>query len=257
MNRSIFLASLALVACSSPARAQLITFEQTPAGATPVDNSFLAAPYAIAGGDVRFFFDVNGSNTFDGGDQATVFERTGPDGSDAFTTALLSASDTPYAAVAAQLGDYFLRHQQPGGAPPALIVDYNTSLAISALSGEVWDIDGGPTGTEQWRADVLDAGGSVLATQLSPLGTGALTPLDGRPWAFSFSGLPSGVDKVRLTFVGSKTDGIGLAFNNFSPFTAVPEPSGGALALVAAALGCASWTARWRRQRAATGEAPR
>ena len=126
----------------------------------------------------------------------------------------------PDAADAALLGDFVLRPQQPGAVPAPFIIDYNTTLGISALSGEIWDIDGG-IGTEQWQVDVLDAALNVLASQISPLGSGSV--LDSRAWTFAFSGLPAGVDKVRLSFIGTKTDGVGLAFNNFSPF-AVPEP---------------------------------
>jgi hypothetical protein len=240
MKRTLLLLSTVFALAVNPpvVCSQVITFEQTPGGTLPVDNSFLNAPYSISGGTVSFYFDVNGNNAFDSGvDQATVFEATGQDGSDAFLTAFYSTADTPYPAVASQLGDYFLRHLQPGPPPPPLIVDYNTSTPISALSGEIWDIDGSVAGTEQWQVDVLDSAGAILATQSSPIGTGALLPLDGQPWTFSFSGLPSGVDKVRLTFIGTKLDNAGLAFNNFSPFT-VPEPSSIAIA-ICAALFCA------------------
>ena len=69
---------------------------------------------------------------------------------------------------------------------------------------------------EQWRVDALDAGDHVIASQLSPLGTGSPGPYDAKPWTFAFSNLPSGFDKVRMTFIGTKTNGVGLAFNNFS-----------------------------------------
>ena len=119
---------------------------------------------------------------------------------------------------------------------------------IDALSGEIWDIDSGG-GTEQWRVDVLDSAGNVIATQLSPLGLLQNDPnsLDSLPWVFSFSGLTAlstDVDKVRLTFVGSKTDGIGLSFNNFDAFNAassaaaIPEP--GSVAALILGLRCAT-----------------
>ena len=75
---------------------------------------------------------------------------------------------------------------------------------------------------------------------------------------FSFSGLPSGVDKVRITFIGTKTSGLGLAFNNFSPDTAaVLEPTTMALAILGAAfLSC--WpTIRPRRPRLQNNACPR
>ncbi|MDZ4817967.1 MAG: PEP-CTERM sorting domain-containing protein, partial [Planctomycetota bacterium] len=213
------------------ASAQLITFETTPGAGIPVDDSFLTTPYALSGGGtVGFYFDNNLSNSFDPGiDTFPVFERTGPDGNNAFT-GYLGVSDAPDPLDALQLGDWFLRQSQPGPAPPPFIVDYNTLQTITGLSGEIWDIDGNPSFTEQWVVDVLDASGSVLATQTSPLGDNLA--FDARAWTFGFSGLPAGVDKVRLTFTGSKTTGIGLAFNNFSPFT-VPEPSTLVLATVA------------------------
>ena len=81
--------------------------------------------------------------------------------------------------------------------------------------------------------EILDGSNSVLTTQTSPLGTD-LT-MDSMPWTFAFTGLPAGVDKVRITFTGTKPFGVGLAFNNFSPTTVLPEPSTWALLAVAAA----------------------
>jgi hypothetical protein len=118
---------------------------------------------------------------------------------------------------------------------------------ITALSGEIWDIDGSQGGTEQLIVDVLDASNNVLTSQLSPLGNSLA--LDGLPWTFSFSGLPAGVDKVRLTFVGTKTSGIGLAFNNFSPTTAVTEPGGASLLGLGAAITLVKFARRRRCMR--------
>lgn len=214
--------SVVFAVAPTPASAQLIDFETTPTGALPADDALLATPYPIAGpGGVRFFFDTNLNNVFDPGtDGLPVLEATGDDALDGFVNNTLLQGDVPDAAYASLLGDFFLRPQQPGAVPAPFIIDYNTTLSISALSGEIWDIDGG-LGTEQWQVDVLDSAFNVLASQTSPLGSGP--SLDSLPWIFAFSGLPAGVDKVRLTFIGTKTDGVGLAFNNFSPF-AVPEP---------------------------------
>ena len=91
--------------------------------------------------------------------------------------------------------------------------------------------------TERWRVDVLDASNTILATQFSPIGNSLAG--DSLPWTFAFTGLPAGVDKLLIRFVGTKTNPVGLAFNNFSPVEAVPEPGSvvlmglGAIALLA------------------------
>lgn len=231
-----------LLACTfapALASAQLITFETTPGGITPIDNAPLMTPYALTGGgNVRFFFDMNSDNNLDAGDLPAHFETIGADGADAFTNSVMGTSDVATPPHVAQLGSWFLRRGNPGGVPIVFIIDYNTLQTITGLSGEIWDIDGAPLNSEQWNVDILDAAGTPLVPTLpSPLGNNQI--LDGKPWTFSFSGLPLGVDKVRLTFIGSKTMGIGLAFNNFSPtFPYVPEPSSLALAAICAGGAC-------------------
>jgi hypothetical protein len=245
MHRSHLL-SIALVAATlaflSPAGAALIDFETDPAGGTPVDNAALTTPYNLAGGGtVRFFFDANGNNSYDPGTDADpLFEAAGPDSAEGFVNSTLGGiADTANGGLGPQLGNFFLRNVVPGAIPDPLIIDYNTPQTISALSGEIWDIDGQNQATEQWRVEVLDASNNLLASQLSPLGN--TQALDGLPWVLSFSGLPTGVDKLRITWMGTKLSGVGLAFNNFNP-TAVPEPGSvvllglGAVVLVAIGL---------------------
>lgn len=219
---------------ASHATAQLITFEQTPAGGTPIDDALLSTPYNLTGGGtVRFYFDDNGNTNFDAGtDDDPMFEAIGADGADGFTNSGLGASDVAAPGFASQLGSFFVRPQVTVGIPDPFVVDYATGQTITALSGEIWDIDGTVIGTELWLVSVLDSSNLLLASQVSPLGN--TTALDGRPWVFSFTGLPLGVDKVRLDFIGTKTNNIGLAFNNFSPTVAVPEP--GSLGLLG--VGC-------------------
>ncbi len=172
---------------------------------------------------MAFYFDVNGNYAFDPGtDQRPSFEAYGDDALNGFASGPLNTGDIANGGTAGQLGNFFLRQLQPGNPPPPFIVDYNTSQVITALSGEIWDIDGDPTHTEQWVVQALDGSNNVLTTLTSPLGDDQ--SLDGLPWVFSFSGLSSGFDKLKITFIGSKTSGLGLAFNNFNP-TAVPEPA--------------------------------
>lgn len=241
---------LAVGLLSTTADAGLITFESTPAGLTPTDNAALTAAYAITGGTVRFYFEGTG------GTVNPVFEARNNRDADpqGFASFRNGGQDRP---AGGNLGNWFLR--QPDGIgvlPGPFIIDYDMTQAIDALSGEIWDIDSGTGGTEQWRIEVLDSTGMVVDTQLSPIGLDPadLASLDSLPWMFSFTGLAglsTDVDKVRLTFIGTKTDGIGLSFNNYSVFdvaaNAVPEPSS-ILLLGAGAIGLLG--RGWRRHRA-------
>lgn len=230
---------------SLTAEAQLIDFEATPGGGTPADDTPIPAYNLTGGGTVSFYFDTNLNNTFDSGiDGDAIYEAAGMDGTDAFANGGLGVPDTAATpALATQLGSYFARALVPFAVPDPFIIDYNTTQTISALSGEIWDIDGQPQGTELWQVDVLDSSATILASQTSPLGNSLA--LDGRPWTFAFSGLPSGVDKVRLTFLGTKPAGVGLAFNNFNP--TVPEPS--TWAMLCAGLGAIGLKRLLQRQR--------
>ena len=260
-------AALVLLGCLAPGPARasdMIGFETRPDGAPPVDDAVPRGRYALSGGgSVGFFFDTNGNDVFDRGvDALPVFEQVGTDGDDGFvaTSAGTGVHDrAPQGSgLNPRLGQFFLRQPDPiGGVPGPFVIDYDTTQTIREFSGEIWDVDATGGGLyEQWRVDVLSDTGSVLASLLSPKGLGPGDPnsLDSLPWAFGFRDLPNGVKSIRLTFVGTKTNGIGLAFNNFSPTFAVPgsipvpEPSGLALLGSATALGLAA-TARRRRRR--------
>ena len=238
--------SFLVLALSTVASAQLITFETTPGGGTPVDNQLLTTPYNLTGGGtVFFFFDRNGNNTFEPGiDIYPSFELVGgADPIGGFYNQILNAQDTALPAFASQLGNFFIRPSNvPNG---SLVVDYNTTQIITELSGEIWDIDADNTGTEAWRVDALDASNNVLASTFSPVGTSTTAPLDGRPWVFGFTGLPSTFDKIRIDFIGTKPS-VGLAFNNFNPtFSAVPETS--TIVMMGLASGAMALVVRRRR----------
>ncbi len=225
---------LAVFCCVSARAADVITFEAVPGGATPIDDALLNSPYNISVGTVRFFYDVNGNNQYDSGvDVLPAFEAVKHDSVNAFASAWDNSADTPRPGFETELGSFFLRTAgsgNPATLPPPppgpFIAQCITTGTISGFSGELWDIDGGSNGgTEQWRVEVLGSSGSVLASELSPLGVNeSAASLDGLPWTFSFDGLPSIAKSVRVTFVGSKTNGIGFAFNNFS-VGVVPEPN--------------------------------
>ena len=221
------------VLASSSLAAGLIDFETTPAGATPADDAALLSttPYSMGGVDISFGLDTNSDGSIDTNmafEQVGTFAGEAPDAGFAGSGGL----DTPDVGFESQLGDWFLRGPVGASDFGLFVIQYTSALTITAASGEIWDIDGNPNSdpprTEEYTVRAYDAAGNLLATEVSPLGTlSTMTaPLDGRPWTFSFSGLSAGIDRIEVDFTGTKTSGIGLAFNNFHPTqAAVPEPT--------------------------------
>ena len=218
--------------------AAIIDFETLPSGASSIDNTLLGLndAYSISGVDVTFGFDTDGDGITD---TQGVIEKVGDADSDGgFLNDTLGQSDTAAPGFESQLGDFFYRTQTFSGFG-TFIIDYTSSAPVTAASGEIWDIDGSTNNTEQFQIQAFDIGNNLLDTIISPLGNN-LT-LDGKPFTFSFSGL-SNIDQIRIEFVGNKTQFIGLAFNNFSPITAIPVPA--ALWLFASAVGLLGWVKR-------------
>jgi hypothetical protein len=218
------LAMALATAALAPAQAQVITFETDPSGAPAVDNASLglASAYAVGGLGLTFGFDSDGNGT---PDTPAVFEAIGNDGVDGFAACVDRDMASP--GFETQLGNFFLRGT-PGADFRLLVIDY-AGGTVAAASGEIWDIDASLPLNEQYRVAAYDALGNLLGTIDSPVGTqdsGCLnTELDGRPWTFSFSGLTPGIARITIDFIGTKTQGIGLAFNNFNATGegAVPE----------------------------------
>lgn len=239
--------ALLFVACfcvETPVAAALIDFETTPAGVTPTDDATLSmfTPYVYPGLSISFGLDTNTDGTID---TDTVFEHAGLDVGEPPNGGFSGSSgtDTADPGFGAQLGNWFLRSPVGGSDFGVLVITYSSSTAVTAASGEIWDIDGtaqvpgGPGDTEEYTVKAYDSANNLLATQVSPLGTliSSIAPLDGQPWVFSFSGLSAGIVKITVDFTGTKPAGIGLAFNNFDPTNAaVPEPTGLTLLLISA-----------------------
>jgi hypothetical protein len=223
--------------------AAVIDFETTPFGVPPIDNASLSrfTPYNIAGLQVSFGFDTNSDNILD---SDGLFEETGTYSGDpisAFSGS--SGTDTPDPGFGPQLGNWFLQSPTPGSQFGRFVIQYTSSFPVTAASGEIWDIDGNQnTGvTEEYTVQAFDSSNSLLSTIVSPLGVldSSIAPLDGEPWVFAFSGLSTGIDHIVITFTGTKPSGIGLAFNNFYPTTAVPEPTSALLGMIALTVfGC-------------------
>jgi hypothetical protein len=240
--------------CSNGASAApIIDFETTPAGLTPVDDAPLSSltPYVYPGLQISFGLDGNSDGIVD---TDAVFEHAGLDPNEPPNGGFSGSSgtDTADPGFTAQLGNWFLRSPVGGSNFGTLVITYSGTTIVTAASGEIWDIDGtaqfpgGPGDTEESTVRAYDSLNNLLTTQVSPLGTltSAIAPLDGQPWVFSFSGLTAGIGKITVDFTGSKMAGIGLAFNNFNPTGAVPEPAGWLLTT----LGCAILSSCGRRR---------
>ena len=222
IRRALFALALSTL-LAGPLAAQVITFETDPAGAPSVDDATLglASAYTVGALGITFGFDgdVNGVP-----ETPANFEVAGPDVIDGFAACL--GRDVAAPGFGLQLGNYFLR-KASGGDFGEFVITY-TGGTVSAASGEIWDIDGFQAGTEQYRVRAFDSGGLPLATIDSPLSTQdsgcANTELDGKPWTFSFVGVP-GIARITIDFIGGKTTGIGLAFNNFNATGEAPVPA--------------------------------
>lgn len=135
------------------------------------------------------------------------------------------------------LGDWFLRTdgqiRERGGSGVFLSVVFDSPTNVT--SGDIWDIDGiSDAETEQWNVVAL-MDGSEVSTEASPLGdSNGDGSLDGLPWRFDIR--EEGVfNQLNFEFIGSKTEGVGLGFDNFRFTTAsVPEP--GTLGLLGVGL---------------------
>lgn len=228
MSRTFFaalaVAAILGAASAAPLSAQVITFETTPFGAASTDDYSigLSDAYAVGPLSITFGFDTD----LDGvPDTPAVIEQISADGTDGFVAC--GGLDIASAGYAAQLGNFFMRGR-PGGGFGRLVIDYSGGV-VSGASGEIWDIDGLTNGTEQYRLRAFDSIGTLLAVIDSPVSTQDSgcpnTEFDGRPWTFSFAGVP-GIARITVEFIGTKTNGVGLAFNNFNATGDQPVPAG-------------------------------
>lgn len=231
------LSGLLFVLCAaSLAGAAPITFETTPGGGAPIDDSVLVGSYVVGLTTVTFGIDSNNDFLLD---TDVFFERRGRNGLDAYTSNFGSGKDEDASATG---GSFFLRPPEsstfPGFATldpgEAFLIVYSGVLPTSA-SGSIWDIDGNEGNTVQ----ALDAGMSVLDTVI-------LTPAEGGdslPATFSFANLASPISFIRIVNNNGP-----LGFDNFDATRPagqpVPEPASIAIWSL---LGLAA--NEWRRRR--------
>lgn len=242
-------AAVTAAALAGPAAAGTVTvdFENTVNAYS--DNQLL--PNGVE------LFDVNGAPSgvtlTTGGPNTMSIEASGDvDTTPGFVTDTLGTNDTEVAGATSSLGDFFLRTTEALSADlDGLSPVFSLHFAFGALSvsGEIWDIDGtSPSNTEQWTVSAYDAGGTQLDSILSPLGdSNGASSLDGREWAFGFSGLGP-IARIDFDFEGSKQQGIGVAFDNLT-FEPAPVPVPASALLLLGGLGGLA-VARRRRKAA-------
>jgi hypothetical protein len=208
--------SLCFILCfSNSVLSGIIDFETTATGAVPIDNQVIGLndDFSADGVLVSFGFDTTGNGVTD---SEAVFEAIAggeESGNSGFQSLYTGKYDIPEPNSANLLGGFFLRQQnayQPFG---TFHINYTADNPVTEASGEVWDIDGKPSKTEQFFVEAYNDD-ILLDSMASPLGDDK--DLDGMPWAFGFENLTN-ITRIEITFTGSKTKGIGLAFNNFSP----------------------------------------
>jgi len=257
------LAVAAALLAATTASANIITFETRADGSTPLDDETipLGSGYTTNDGvTVTFGFDTNSDGV---ADLAAAYEDTldkpafGTGAEPEFGYCSSNYGSFPCATDQAapgyetQLGDFFIRASGAQTDWGSFIIQYDAPNAVTAASGEIWDIDRGNLGWEKFHVAAYDGEGNLLETQTSPQGMFEHNPatLDAKPWAWTFSGL-SDIDKIvftRDTSPGAKSY-FPLGFNNFNPTSNglfVPEPSPALLL----ALGLGAWAAMTRRRR--------
>ena len=266
IKNTLLMSAAVLATCG--VQAALITFEDGNYGVAASDNLAVQDQYQ-SGAGVTFrtgtgtaygsytgsaYLEQMGGDTSgvegpypDGTQSGFAYGPDGGGGNQVDTVAAGAGRDGLTAGQrATAMGNYFLR--TTSWSKESLVVQYAAS--VSAASFEVWDIDGSSAGTEKWKIttyngswDVADKKFSVSSPEMS--GTDDLLSYDGQQYVVELSGAE--FDRFVIEFDGTKTYGVGLAFNNFNT-TDVPEPT--AMALLA--LGCAAMGLR-RRGKAGSG----
>lgn len=227
---------------SAQASAGLITFEDAP-GLGLADN-----------GDVANEYQGSDGVTF----KMAILEKYGDsDSGSGFTNDPIGendvASNDQFPAPPG-LGGWFLRSSKGNdGSGYFLIVNYD--FAVTEASGQIWDIDGGgQQSSEKWKVEAWN-GGTLVDSIFSPEGTSkGAGSLNGLPWTFTLS-TSSSFDTLKFEFVGTKTNYIGLAFDNFNTNSSritVPAPS--VVWIFGAGLGLLGLGAGLRRRKYTGGD---
>ena len=202
INRFVTLNILLFWACIN-VHADIITFESIPGG-TPTEGMSISNQFQAEFGVSFSFQDGSAPVLAQVGGPATAFRGFN------------FQADTPAPGVDA--GSFFLTDDGFINAPPSpLIISY--SVAVSAASGIILDIDH----NEAWQVQAFDANNNLLET----INLGPNNQLDGSATAWEFDRALDDIQQIQLAYTGETGVNVGLAFDNFSPSSAlsIPEPS--------------------------------
>ena len=231
-SKTTFAAIALIAAAASAATAGSIDFESVP-GTTAADNLIIGSQYAASQG-MSFGFDSDGDFKADG-DALPFLEAVGTDGTDGFYSTANTSFDMARSDTSASLGNFFLRsHDLLTQRPGDLLVSFS-GPKVTSFTGELWDIQGNSRGTVGWTAIAVDASGTVLDTDSSPIGITvdpALNPYESGPWNFELSG--NGIAAVVFVASGTNTELDDMVIN-LDNLATVPTPASAGL-LVAGGL---------------------
>jgi len=209
---------------------------------------------------VRFAFDLDADGVLESTDTPAVFEATyggtsaefGTPPADIFAYTSNSKADFVEAGYESQAGSFFVRARKDQSADgvesndssdqeswTSFIIEYE-GASVTQATGEIWDIDAGGAGAEQFTVTATGSSSTVSSSysveEVSPLGLHEVndpSSLDALPWQFEFSTSDgfTDIDQIKITrFSGTGYKSyFPLAFNNFNPVSATgyvtPEPS--------------------------------
>lgn len=220
MNKS-FIFVLLITFLSNTALAGLIDFETNASGSVPYDNEPIAITdvFKVDNINVQFGFDSNLNGSVD---TSAVFENEDEVGDTEDTAYWVrnQNKDTAAPGYEDQLGDFFIRQFEPYKPFGEFVILMDATSPVTHASGEIWDIDGNKR-TEQFLIKAFSEN-SLLEQVYSPLGDNH--SLDGKPWTFAFENL-SDIARITIAFTGTKSSGIGIAFNNFSAQSSGVSPA--------------------------------
>ena len=233
---------LGLTAPQSAKAASLINFETLPDGTTPSKGLAISNQ-----------FEQSHGVTFSLGDGSSpILAKVGEGKPLAFESRYGNGRNRP--APGQDIGQFLLTDNfDISGRPQPLLITY--SSPVSGASGELLDIDQSSIGNERWLIEALDNFGNPLDSIELQSGPRIDETGDGIATFWSFSRESEDIFSIRMSFTGSKTTGIGLGFDNFSPAgeppispEPVPEPSSLLGLFVFGAFGASSLLKRKQQQ---------